>query len=216
MQCILEQYIPMLQYYELRTRVQLVIQEWQCLRYVFHFWIFPKSNRRHTLDTRSNLKFTLWPMTLTRTSFLALISPPKIKGYRMYERRLISIMSVLYRRKKTDGCPRRVSQLRRKSFFFSKATVLFCRKTTHTASNTSWIFHTQHIQTWLIQFLHLFRFNINSNMLLNKTTASASKIASKAMGATRAMSGKEIKFGVEGRAAMLRGVNLLADAVQVS
>lgn len=53
-------------------------------------------------------------------------------------------------------------------------------------------------------------------MLLNKTTASASKIASKAMGATRAMSGKEIKFGVEGRAAMLRGVNLLADAVQVS
>ena len=53
-------------------------------------------------------------------------------------------------------------------------------------------------------------------MLLNKTTASASKIASKAMGATRAMSGKEIKFGVEGRAAMLRGVNLLADAVQVT
>ena len=53
-------------------------------------------------------------------------------------------------------------------------------------------------------------------MLLNKTTASASKIASKAMGATRAMSGKEIKFGVDGRAAMLRGVNLLADAVQVS
>lgn len=29
------------------------------------------------------------------------------------------------------------------------------------------------------------------------------------------MSGKEIKFGVEGRAAMLRGVDLLADAVQV-
>jgi len=53
-------------------------------------------------------------------------------------------------------------------------------------------------------------------MLLNKSTASASKIASKAMGATRAMSGKEIKFGVEGRAAMLRGVNLLADAVQVT
>ena len=26
---------------------------------------------------------------------------------------------------------------------------------------------------------------------------------------------KEIKFGVEGRAAMLRGVNVLADAVQV-
>jgi chaperonin GroEL (HSP60 family) len=29
------------------------------------------------------------------------------------------------------------------------------------------------------------------------------------------MSGKEIKFGVDGRAAMLRGVDLLADAVQV-
>ena len=52
-------------------------------------------------------------------------------------------------------------------------------------------------------------------MLLNKSTT-ATKIASKAIGATRAMSGKEIKFGVEGRAAMLNGVNLLADAVQVS
>jgi len=29
-------------------------------------------------------------------------------------------------------------------------------------------------------------------------------------------SGKEIRFGVEGRAAMLKGVDLLADAVQVS
>jgi chaperonin GroEL len=28
--------------------------------------------------------------------------------------------------------------------------------------------------------------------------------------------GKEIRFGVEGRAAMLKGVDLLADAVQVS
>jgi hypothetical protein len=28
--------------------------------------------------------------------------------------------------------------------------------------------------------------------------------------------GKEIRFGVEGRAAMLRGVDLMADAVQVS
>jgi len=35
------------------------------------------------------------------------------------------------------------------------------------------------------------------------------------LGATRAMS-KEIKFGVDGRAAMLNGVNLLADAVQVT
>ena len=51
-------------------------------------------------------------------------------------------------------------------------------------------------------------------MLLNKSTITASRVASKAMGATRSMS-KDIKFGVEGRAAMLRGVNLLADAVQV-
>mmetsp|Transcript_11400 Transcript_11400/g.16577 ORF Transcript_11400/g.16577 Transcript_11400/m.16577 type:complete len:588 (-) Transcript_11400:56-1819(-) len=36
------------------------------------------------------------------------------------------------------------------------------------------------------------------------------------IGATRLMSGKEIKFGVEGRAAMLKGVDLLADAVQVT
>jgi len=54
-------------------------------------------------------------------------------------------------------------------------------------------------------------------MLLKQTVSNASsKMASKAIGATRAMSGKEIKFGVEGRAAMLRGVNLLADAVQVT
>jgi len=32
----------------------------------------------------------------------------------------------------------------------------------------------------------------------------------------RHMSGKDIKFGVEGRAAMLKGVNMLADAVQVT
>jgi len=52
-------------------------------------------------------------------------------------------------------------------------------------------------------------------MLLNKTANVTTKIASKTMGATRSMS-KEIKFGVEGRAAMLKGVNMLADAVQVS
>ena len=51
-------------------------------------------------------------------------------------------------------------------------------------------------------------------MLFHK--AASSRIASKAIGATRSMSGKDIKFGVEGRAAMLNGVNLLADAVQVS
>lgn len=41
-------------------------------------------------------------------------------------------------------------------------------------------------------------------------------MASSRMGSTRLMSGKEIKFGVEGRAAMLKGVDLLADAVQVT
>ena len=46
--------------------------------------------------------------------------------------------------------------------------------------------------------------------------ASRTRLPSSSMGATRALSGKIIKFGVEGRAAMLRGVDLLADAVQVS
>ena len=41
-----------------------------------------------------------------------------------------------------------------------------------------------------------------------------SRVGSRQNGAIRLMS-KEIKFGVEGRAAMLRGVDTLADAVQV-
>lgn len=52
--------------------------------------------------------------------------------------------------------------------------------------------------------------------MLPVNSKTASRIASKAMGATRSMSGKDIKFGVDGRAAMLKGVNLLADAVQVT
>ena len=47
-------------------------------------------------------------------------------------------------------------------------------------------------------------------------SASASSASARAGGAIRHMSGKEIKFGVEGRAAMLKGVDLLADAVQVT
>ena len=48
-------------------------------------------------------------------------------------------------------------------------------------------------------------------------SSSASRAgASRAMQQIRHMSGKEIKFGVEGRAAMLKGVDLLADAVQVT
>ena len=50
---------------------------------------------------------------------------------------------------------------------------------------------------------------------LNKTV-SAARTASRSVGGVRALSGKDIKFGVEGRASMLNGVNLLADAVQVS
>lgn len=53
---------------------------------------------------------------------------------------------------------------------------------------------------------------------VRKSGALASRrvLGSSTMGASRAMSGKVIKFGVEGRAAMLRGVDTLADAVQVS
>lgn len=43
----------------------------------------------------------------------------------------------------------------------------------------------------------------------------AQRVTPRSNGAIRTMAGKEIKFGVEGRAAMLRGVDLLADAVQV-
>eukprot|EP00559_Dactyliosolen_fragilissimus_P004114 CAMPEP_0184861488 /NCGR_PEP_ID=MMETSP0580-20130426/6163_1 /TAXON_ID=1118495 /ORGANISM="Dactyliosolen fragilissimus" /LENGTH=578 /DNA_ID=CAMNT_0027359005 /DNA_START=100 /DNA_END=1836 /DNA_ORIENTATION=- len=50
---------------------------------------------------------------------------------------------------------------------------------------------------------------------LGKSRAIA-RVAAKAIGSTRYLSGKEIKFGVEGRAAMLKGVDLLADAVQVT
>jgi chaperonin GroEL len=52
-----------------------------------------------------------------------------------------------------------------------------------------------------------------SSSVRSTTRANA---ASKLVGSTRTMArGKEIQFGVEGRAAMLRGVDLLADAVQV-
>ena len=45
--------------------------------------------------------------------------------------------------------------------------------------------------------------------LRNTSRGSASKVISRGFA-------KEIKFGVDGRAAMLRGVDTLADAVQVS
>ena len=51
---------------------------------------------------------------------------------------------------------------------------------------------------------------------LQKSGPLASKVAARpsAIGSVRGMA-KQIKFGVEGRAAMLRGVDILADAVQV-
>ena len=50
-----------------------------------------------------------------------------------------------------------------------------------------------------------------------RSNSAKNVVASKILGgSTRGMAaGKEIRFGVEGRAAMLRGVDLLADAVQV-
>ena len=52
---------------------------------------------------------------------------------------------------------------------------------------------------------------------LTASTSTKNNISAKLLlGATRTMAGgKEIRFGVEGRAAMLRGVDLMADAVQV-
>merc|ERR1712137_1338311 len=46
--------------------------------------------------------------------------------------------------------------------------------------------------------------------------ASRRVLAASRMGSARLMSGKDIKFGVDGRAAMLKGVDILADAVQVT
>ena len=55
-----------------------------------------------------------------------------------------------------------------------------------------------------------------SQAALRNTTTQAKNVLQQ-LGSTRTMTtGKEIRFGVEGRAAMLRGVDLLADAVQVS
>jgi len=63
--------------------------------------------------------------------------------------------------------------------------------------------------------------SIMSTTLSNAALRSSSSIVAKSsknalLGSTRTMAGgKEIRFGVEGRAAMLRGVDLMADAVQV-
>ena len=50
---------------------------------------------------------------------------------------------------------------------------------------------------------------------LHASTKAASRLNVQRVGATRFLSAKEIKFGVDGRSAMLKGVETLADAVQV-
>merc|ERR1719327_525672 len=49
-----------------------------------------------------------------------------------------------------------------------------------------------------------------------RKSSSVAKIAVNRVGSCHFFSAKEIKFGVDGRASMLNGVNLLADAVQVT
>jgi hypothetical protein len=58
--------------------------------------------------------------------------------------------------------------------------------------------------------------HLHDTMIRSTTLASrfASRVAPRNNGTVRLMS-KEIRFGVEGRAAMLKGVDTLADAVQV-
>jgi hypothetical protein len=53
-----------------------------------------------------------------------------------------------------------------------------------------------------------------SNVLLKQASRRSAAAAAAVMTGRRGFA-KEIKFGVEGRAAMLRGVDVLADAVQV-
>ncbi len=58
--------------------------------------------------------------------------------------------------------------------------------------------------------------SLSRAVLTANSTATSKNVSTKLLGATRTMAGgKEIRFGVEGRAAMLRGVDLMADAVQV-
>ncbi len=53
--------------------------------------------------------------------------------------------------------------------------------------------------------------NASRSLLQTAIQSTRSNVARRGMA-----TGKEIRFGVEGRAAMLKGVDLLADAVQVS
>lgn len=56
----------------------------------------------------------------------------------------------------------------------------------------------------------------SSSIVAKSSSSKNAASAALSLGSTRTMAGgKEIRFGVEGRAAMLRGVDLMADAVQV-
>ena len=57
---------------------------------------------------------------------------------------------------------------------------------------------------------------IYESRMLSAIRRSSASVAIKHHGTTRLASGKVVKFGVEGRALMLQGVNMLADAVQVT
>jgi hypothetical protein len=65
----------------------------------------------------------------------------------------------------------------------------------------------------VLLYTHSCKLAMLSNVLLKQ--ASRRSAATAVVAGSRRGFAKEIKFGVEGRAAMLRGVDVLADAVQV-
>jgi len=90
----------------------------------------------------------------------------------------------------------------------------FCLDPSFHSSLSSFLFLEKGTLISLSPSFHISRKMIRSS--LTATTKLAQRVASRQNGAIRMMGGKEILFGVEGRAAMLRGVDMLADAVQVS
>jgi hypothetical protein len=81
---------------------------------------------------------------------------------------------------------------------------------------SSFVIHPKPVSHFL-RYLRLYNTSLRVKMMRSalQTSRVASRAAPRSIGATRFFGAKEIKFGVEGRAAMLRGVDLLADAVQV-
>jgi hypothetical protein len=65
-------------------------------------------------------------------------------------------------------------------------------------------------------FTSLLSYKHKNIEIMKAITTKSARLTTLGRSTTRSMaSGKEIRFGVQGRAAMLRGVDLLADAVQV-